>query len=66
MRVSVSFDRKRKGLSYFAQTNIIYLQTDGLFLHSDIIWDKPNAMPESVKDRPTCSHEYIFMLQFKH
>lgn len=38
------------------------LQQDGWYLRSDIIWDKPNAMPESVKDRPTRSHEYIFML----
>ncbi len=38
------------------------LQQDGWYLRSDIIWHKPNAMPESVKDRPTRSHEYIFML----
>jgi site-specific DNA-methyltransferase (cytosine-N4-specific) len=37
------------------------LQDDGWFLRADIIWNKPNAMPESVKDRPTRSHEYIFM-----
>lgn len=38
------------------------LQDDGWYLRSDIVWNKPNAMPESVKDRPTRSHEYIFML----
>jgi site-specific DNA-methyltransferase (adenine-specific) len=38
------------------------LQQDGWYLRSDIIWNKPNAMPESVKDRPTRSHEYIFLL----
>lgn len=38
------------------------LQQDGWYLRSDIVWNKPNAMPESVKDRPTRSHEYIFML----
>ena len=38
------------------------LQTDGWFLRSDIIWYKPNAMPESVKDRPTSSHEHIFLM----
>ncbi len=38
------------------------LQADGWYLRSDIVWNKPNAMPESVKDRPTRSHEYIFML----
>lgn len=37
------------------------LQEDGWYLRSDIIWNKPNAMPESVKDRPTRSHEYLFM-----
>jgi hypothetical protein len=38
------------------------LQDDGWFLRSDIIWSKPNAMPESVGDRPTKSHEYVFLL----
>lgn len=38
------------------------LQADGWYLRSDIIWAKPNPMPESVRDRPTKSHEYIFML----
>jgi len=38
------------------------LQADGWYLRSDIIWAKPNPMPESVRDRPTKSHEYIFLL----
>lgn len=38
------------------------LQMDGWYLRSDIIWHKPNPMPESVTDRPTKSHEYIFLL----
>lgn len=38
------------------------LQADGWFLRSDIIWHKPNPMPESVSDRPTKSHEYVFLL----
>lgn len=38
------------------------LQEDGWYLRSDIIWSKPNQMPESVTDRPTKSHEYIFLL----
>lgn len=38
------------------------LQQDGWFLRSDIIWHKPNCQPESVKDRPTRAHEYIFLL----
>jgi len=38
------------------------LQADGWYLRSDIIWHKPNPIPESVKDRPTKAHEYIFLL----
>jgi len=38
------------------------LRTDGWYLRSDIIWQKPNCMPESVTDRPTKSHEYLFLL----
>ena len=38
------------------------LQADGWYLRDDIVWHKPNAMPESVKDRPARTHEYIFML----
>jgi DNA modification methylase len=38
------------------------LQADGWYLRQDIIWHKPNPMPESVRDRCTKAHEYIFML----
>lgn len=38
------------------------LRADGWYLRSDIIWAKPNPMPESVTDRPTKAHEYIFLL----
>jgi DNA modification methylase len=38
------------------------LQDDGWYLRQDIIWAKPNPMPESVRDRCTKSHEYVFML----
>ncbi len=38
------------------------LQADGWYLRSDIIWYKPNCQPESVKDRPTRSHEHVFLL----
>lgn len=38
------------------------LQEDGWWLRSDIIWAKPAPMPESVEDRPTRSHEYIFLM----
>jgi len=38
------------------------LQADGWYLRQDIIWSKPNPMPESVRDRCTKSHEYLFLL----
>ncbi len=38
------------------------LQADGWYLRSDIIWHKPNPMPESVTDRPTKAHEYVFLM----
>jgi len=38
------------------------LRADGWWLRSDIIWNKPNPMPESVTDRPTKAHEYVFLL----
>jgi DNA modification methylase len=38
------------------------LQAAGWYLRADIVWSKPNPMPESVRDRPTKAHEYIFLL----
>jgi len=38
------------------------LQADGWYLRSDIIWHKPNGLPESVRDRPTRGHEYVFLM----
>lgn len=38
------------------------LQADGWWLRSDVIWSKPNPMPQSVTDRPSMTHEYIFLL----
>ncbi|MCE5247923.1 site-specific DNA-methyltransferase [bacterium] len=38
------------------------LQADGWYLRSDVIWSKPNPMPESVTDRPTKAHEHLFLL----
>lgn len=38
------------------------MQDAGWYLRSDIVWSKPNPMPESVADRPTRSHEYVFLL----
>lgn len=53
---------KNKDLALVPQRIAIALQEQGWYVRSDIIWAKPNPMPESVKDRPTKSHEYIFML----
>ncbi len=52
---------KRKDLIGIPWRLAFALQDDGWYLRSDIVWNKPNAMPESVKDRPTRSHEYIFL-----
>jgi len=59
-----------KGLKHKDQVGIpwrvaLALQADGWYLRSDIIWHKPNPMPESVRDRPTKAHEYIFLLTKK-
>lgn len=40
----------------------IALQADGWYLRCDVVWNKPNVQPESVTDRPTRSHEYVFLL----
>lgn len=53
---------KRKDLIGIPWLLAFALRSDGWYLRSDIIWQKPNAMPESVKDRPTRAHEYIFLL----
>lgn len=52
---------KPKDLIGVAWMVAMALQTDGWYLRSDIIWHKPNCQPESVKDRVTVSHEYLFM-----
>ena len=53
---------KRKELIGIPWRVAFALQADGWYLRSDIIWQKPNPMPESVTDRPTKSHEYLFLL----
>ena len=53
---------KPKDLLMIPARVAIALQADGWYLRSDCIWHKPNPMPESVTDRPTKSHEYIFLL----
>ena len=53
---------KRKDLIGIPWMLAFALRADGWYLRQDIIWAKPNPMPESVKDRCTKSHEYIFLL----
>lgn len=53
---------KRKDLIMIPAMVALALQEDGWYLRSDIIWHKPNPMPESVTDRPTKAHEYLFLL----
>ncbi len=52
---------KRKDLFGIPWTVALALRNDGWYLRQDIIWYKKNPMPESVRDRCTRSHEYIFM-----
>ena len=53
---------KRKDLIGIPWLLALALRSDGWYLRADIIWNKPNAMPESAKDRPARSHEYVFLL----
>jgi DNA modification methylase len=53
---------KAKDLCLIPFRVVLELQQRGWYVRSDIIWAKPNPMPESIKDRPTKSHEYIFLL----
>ena len=55
-------DMKPKDLCGIPWRVAFALQADGWYLRSDIIWHKPNPMPESVTDRPTKAHEYLFLL----
>lgn len=64
---TVAVSNKIKGLKSKDLVGIpwrvaLALQADGWYLRQDIIWHKPNPMPESVTDRCTKSHEYIFLL----
>ncbi len=58
----IPFGLKPKDLVGIPWRVAFALQTDGWWLRSDIIWSKPNPMPESVTDRPTKAHEYLFLL----
>lgn len=53
---------KPKDLCMVPARVALALQADGWTLRRDICWDKVNGMPEAVKDRPTTSHEYLFLL----
>jgi DNA modification methylase len=53
---------KAKDLMLMSARLALALQADGWWVRSDIIWAKPNPMPESCTDRPTSAHEHVFML----
>jgi DNA modification methylase len=55
-------DLKPKDLAGVPWMVAFALRADGWYLRSDIVWSKPNPMPESVTDRPTKAHEYVFLL----
>ena len=57
-----SSDIKAKDLMMIPAMVAIALRADGWWLRCDVIWDKPVPMPESVNDRPTSSHEHVFLL----
>jgi DNA modification methylase len=56
---------KSKDLMFMPARVAMALQADGWYVRSDIIWSKPNAMPESVTDRPSSSYEHLFLLAKK-
>ena len=56
---------KAKDLLMIPARVALALQADGWTLRSDVIWHKPNPMPEAVKDRPTSAHEHVFLLSKK-
>lgn len=59
---ATGFGCKPKDLMGIPWRVALAIQADGWYLRSDIIWSKPNPMPESVTDRPTKAHEYLFLL----
>jgi DNA modification methylase len=60
--IASDFGAKPKDLVGIPWRVAFALQADGWYLRSDVIWAKSNPMPESVTDRPTKSHEYVFLL----
>lgn len=61
-RVIAETGLKPKNLIAIPWRAALALQADGWWLRSDVIWHKPDTMPESVTDRPTKAHEYLFLL----
>jgi DNA modification methylase len=61
-RVVAGGTLKPKDLCMIPHRLAIALQDDGWWVRMDIVWAKPNPMPESIKDRPTKAHEYVFLL----
>lgn len=61
-RIRPTGDIKTKDLVGLPWMLAFALRADGWYLRQDIIWNKPNPMPESVRDRCTKSHEYVFLL----
>lgn len=61
-RVKKTSGLKPKDLMMQPHRLAIALQDDGWFVRADCVWHKPNPMPESVSDRPTKAHEYVFLL----
>ncbi|MFB5761052.1 DNA-methyltransferase [Paenibacillus medicaginis] len=62
VRPDIPAGLKKKDLIGIPWRVAFALQADGWYLRMDNIWNKPNAMPESVQDRPTKAHEYVFLL----
>ncbi len=61
-RTGVVHGLKQKDLVGIPWMVAFALRADGWYLRRDIIWAKPNPMPESITDRPTSAHEYLFLL----
>ena len=66
VKIKVPKGLKPKDLMLIPYRVSLALQADGWYVRSDIVWSKPNPMPESVTDRPTKSHEYIYLLSKSH
>jgi len=62
IKIDIKHPTKPKDLVGIPWRVAFALQSDGWYLRQDIIWHKPNPMPESVTDRCTKAHEYIFLL----